>query len=236
MHTDRPAGWEESEIELAPLEGYTAWAACYDDDGNPLIPLEAEAVRDLTGPLDGRTVLDLGCGTGRHTLTFAAGGSRVAAVDQCLAMMTGARRKLAGFPVLWARLALPAHLPFRTGTFDLAVMGLVAEHLPDLASVARESARVVRRGGRLVMSALHPDRTATGQRARFVDPETGLRRPIATVHRTKAQYREAIEPAGWRFIEERDLIVPASLANTFPRAALYVGLPLGWVGCWLRAD
>jgi len=163
MNTDRAGNRVESAVELAPLEGYTAWAAFYDDDGNPLIPLEGDAVRDLVGPLNGRTVLDLGCGTGRHTLSFAQGGARVAAVDQCVAMMSGARRKLAGFPVLWARLALPARLPFRSGTFDLIVLGLVAEHLPDLTSVIRESARVTRPGGRLVLSALHPDRTADVQ-------------------------------------------------------------------------
>src|SRR4029077_14817891 len=103
-------------------------------------------------------------------------------------------------------------LPFRSGTFDLIVMGLVAEHLPDLSSVIRESARVTRPGGRLDLSALHPDRTAEGQRARCIDPEAGLRRPISTVHRTKAEYRESIEPEGWRLVEERDLIVPEILA------------------------
>jgi 2-polyprenyl-3-methyl-5-hydroxy-6-metoxy-1,4-benzoquinol methylase len=111
MHTDRAADREESPIELCPLEGYTAWAGCYDHDGNPLIQLEGDAVRDLVGPVNGRTVLDLGCGTGRHTLSFAAEGARVAALDQCRAMMSGARRKLAGYPVLWARLALPAPCP-----------------------------------------------------------------------------------------------------------------------------
>ena len=216
------------------MEGYAAWASCYDDDGNPLIPLEGDAVRDLVGPLEGKTVLDLGCGTGRHTLALAEGGARVAAVDQCVAMMSQARCKLAEFPVLWARLALPARLPFRSGTFDLIVMGLVAEHLDDLSSVIRESARVIRPGGRLVLSALHPDRTALGQRARFIDPETGLRRPIATVHRTKDDYRQAIEPYGWGLVEERNLIVHEALANSYPRAARYIGLPLGWVGCWLR--
>jgi len=234
MNTDRRVNDVESSTELSPLEGYAAWASCYDDDGNPLIPLEGDAVRELVGPLNGRTVLDLGCGTGRHTLSVAEAGARVAAVDQCVAMMSGARRKLAGFPVLWARLALPARLPFRSGTFDLIVMGLVAEHLHDLSSVSRESARVVRPGGRLVLSALHPDRTAVGQRARFIDPETGLRRPIATVHRTKEEYRAAIEPEGWKLAEERDLIVQETLASSHPRAARYVGLPLGWVGCWLR--
>ena len=31
---------------------------------------------------------------------------------------------------------------------------------------------------------------------------------------------------------ESTLVVPESLVEAYPRAARYVGLPLGWVGCW----
>jgi len=30
--------------ELSPRDGYAAWAECYDEDGNPLIPLEGPAI------------------------------------------------------------------------------------------------------------------------------------------------------------------------------------------------
>src|SRR5262249_10590001 len=96
----------------------------------------------------------------------------------------------------------------------------------------REAARVVRPRGRLIISALHPDRTAEGQRARFIDPATGLRVPIATVHRTKQEYRQAIDREGWRLVEDRGLVGPWAPARSLPRAARYVGLALGWVGCW----
>ncbi len=142
-------------------------------------------------------------------------------------MMALARRKLDG--VAWAKLALPGRLPIADGRVGLIVMGLVAEHLADLRPVASEAARASRPGARLVLSALHPDRTAEGQRARFIDPQTGIRRPIATVHRSKDDYRREIEPAGWRFVEEADLIVTKKVAASFPRAAKYEGLPLGWV-------
>ena len=45
-------------------------------DANPLPALE-EAV----GGVRGRDVLDLGCGTGRHTAWMAETGARVTAVD-----------------------------------------------------------------------------------------------------------------------------------------------------------
>ena len=44
--------------------GYNRWASVYDHDGNPLQALEEPEMRKLIGDVTGRTVLDLGCGTG----------------------------------------------------------------------------------------------------------------------------------------------------------------------------
>src|SRR5262249_57979544 len=88
------------------------------------------------GAVEGRGVLDRGCGTGRHTLALVeAGAAEVVALDLTPEMMARARAKLearVAAPVHWVRHALPGPLPFRDGTFDLAVLGLVAEHVAEL--------------------------------------------------------------------------------------------------------
>jgi malonyl-CoA O-methyltransferase len=221
--------------ELPVREGYAAWAPLYDDDGNPLTALEGPAVRAWFGPVAGRRALDVGCGTGRHTeALLAAGAAHVVALDLTPEMIARARAKLAGRPVGWVRHALPGPLPFRDATFDLAVLGLVAEHVADLAAALAEVARVLEPGGRCVLSALHPDRTAEGQRARFIDPATGARRPIRTYHRTADDYRAAARAAGLVAEAERTLVVPPELAERLPRARPYVGRNLGWVARWSR--
>jgi malonyl-CoA O-methyltransferase len=229
----------ESDDELPVQAGYAAWAPLYDDDGNPLTALEGPAVRAWFGPIKGRRVLDIGCGTGRHTLALVeAGASEVVALDLTPEMMALARRKLggAGARIHWVRHALPHPLPFREATFDLAVLGLVAEHIDDLARALGEVARVLRPGGRCVLSALHPERTAEGQRARFIDPQTGLRRPIVTVHRTTDDYLAAADAAGLRLEGQDSLAVSAELADRLPRAGRYLGRNLGWVACWSRVQ
>jgi SAM-dependent methyltransferase len=230
----------ETPDELPVREGYAAWASCYDIDGNPLIALEGPAMREWFGPVRGRRVLDLGCGTGRHTLALVEAGADVVALDLTPEMLDRARRnrrlREAARHVLWVRHALPRPLPLGDAKFALAVLGLVAEHLSDaeLGATMAEVARVLEPGGRCLLSALHADRTAEGQRARFIDPETGLRRPIRTFHRTAADYHAAAATAGLTLIGERVLTVHPGLADQFPRARPYIGRALGWVACWDR--
>ncbi len=62
--------------ERVPTEqGYDRWAAVYDSDGNPLVALEEPLTAALVGDVRGLRVLDVGCGTGRHALRFAAAGT-----------------------------------------------------------------------------------------------------------------------------------------------------------------
>jgi SAM-dependent methyltransferase len=231
----------ETPDELPVRDGYAAWAACYDDDGNPLTALEGPAMQKWFGPLDGRLALDLGCGTGRHTQALLAAGARVAALDFTPEMIERGRRTppldTSGQRVLWVRHSLPQPLPFRDQMFALAVLGLVAEHLDDtaLAASLQEVARVLALGGRCLLSAFHPDRTALGERARFIDPATGIRRPIRTYHRTLPDYHGAACSAGLTLASEQVLIVPPNLADQLPRARPYVGQALGWVACWQRS-
>jgi SAM-dependent methyltransferase len=221
--------------ELMPVQaGYAAWSAFYDDDGNPLTALEGPVARAWFGPLEERRALDVGCGTGRHTVALVEAGARVIALDFTPEMMARAREKLRGMPVHWVRHALPHPLPFRDATFDLVVLGLVLEHVLEVREALAEVARVLVPGGRCVASAMHPDRTAEGQTARFIDPATRLRRPIRTVHRTTAEYLGAASAAGLELEEERTLVVPVELAERLPRAGPYIGKALGWVACWTR--
>ena len=233
---NQPMGPTDAD-DLPVRAGYAAWASLYDDDGNPLTALEGPAVRRWFGAVAGRPALDLGCGTGRHTeALLASGASPVFALDLTPEMLARARAKLPGRPVGFVRHALPGPLPFRDATFALAVLGLVAEHVEAIGPSLAEVARVLAPGGRCVLSALHPDRTAEGQRARFIDPETGVRRPIRTFHRTAAEYLDAARGAGLVLAPggEQTLRVSDDLAARLPRAARYLGRPLGWLACWAK--
>ena len=105
--------------------------------------------------LNGRRVLDLGCGTGRLAGALAdRGTAKVWGVDASPEMLGVAREKLPASVGL--KQGRAEELPFRDGWFDRAVMWLVA-HLVDRPAAFREVARVLVPHGRLAVVTFATD-------------------------------------------------------------------------------
>jgi ubiquinone/menaquinone biosynthesis C-methylase UbiE len=96
-------------------------------------------------------LLDVGCGGGVHAVAFAEHGWAVTGVDVSQAQLELARGR--GVEVVEADAAL---LPFEDGTFDAAVSMFTHTDVDDFATVIRETARVLRPGGKLVYLGIHP--------------------------------------------------------------------------------
>lgn len=206
--------------------GYDRWASLYDHDGNPMQGLEQPLVWDAAGDVAGLTLLDLGCGTGRHALRFAAAGAVVTAVDFSAGMLDEARRKPHADRVSFQQRDLQEPLPFAAAAFDLAVSGLVLEHLPDPSAFFREMRRVLKRGGRAIVSNMHPAMFLRDAQAQFTDPATGLRvRPGSLRHSVSDLLMAALR-AGFSLEEVSEHAPDESFAEGFPRAAKYVGWPM----------
>lgn len=207
-------------------DGYDRWAPVYDHDANPLQALEEPHVRELLGDVRGLTVLDLGCGTGRHTLWLAAHGADVTAVDFSDGMLAEARRKPGADAVRFVVHDLHEPLPFADAAFDRVVSGLVLEHLHDLNGFFREAYRVLRPGGVAVVSGMHPAMMLRGTQARFTDPATGeVVRPGSQPHRLSDFVMAAVR-AGFRLDHVGEFAPDAAFAEQYPRAGKYVGWPM----------
>jgi SAM-dependent methyltransferase len=139
-------------------QGYTIWSRRFDTPGkldhDPIQALEGPIVRSLVGDLPrGSRVLDLGCGTGRHTGAIREAGHSVVGADLNEAMLGLAREKL---PDVEFRQAELTNLPFPDESFDGVVCGLTFSHVPVLGPAIAEIARVLVPGGRAIISAPHP--------------------------------------------------------------------------------
>jgi ubiquinone/menaquinone biosynthesis C-methylase UbiE len=206
--------------------GYDRWAAVYDHDANPLQALEGPAVRAALGDVRGRTALDLGCGTGRHAVWLAEAGSKVTAVDFSERMLAMARQKPGAAAVEFLTHDLHQPLPFAAGSFDLVVSGLVLEHLRDLSLFFGEARRVLRPGGRAVVSAMHPAMFLRGTQAQFTDPASGeLVQPGSVAHPVGAFVMAAVR-AGFDLASVDEFAPDVEFAARVPRAAKYVGWPM----------
>src|SRR5690606_15377985 len=136
--------------------GYDRWAAVYDHDANPLLALEESTLRAALGAVAGLDLLDLGTGTGRHALWAAGAGARVTALDFSEGMLAQARAKPGADLVRFLAHDLRQPLPFADAGFDRVVSGLVLEHVEALDGFFAEARRVMRAGGRAVVSAMLP--------------------------------------------------------------------------------
>ena len=139
-------------------EGYTHWSATYDSP-NPAIAGEEPIVHSLLADVPIGVALDAACGTGRHAEHLVQMGHRVIGVDATAAMLEVARAKLPDVDLRNGRLEA---LPVDDASVDVITCALALTHVPDLAPVMREFARVLRPGGTAVLSDIHPFNTMVG--------------------------------------------------------------------------
>jgi len=137
---------------------YDEMASNYEQhaaDGPYNAHYDRPAVLDLVGEIAGRRVLDAGCGPGLYSEELVGRGANLVGVDGSAAMVELAQKRLGGrAQVLHADLNEP--LPFASSEFDLIVCALVIHHLNDREGCLREFFRVLRPGGRAVLSTQHP--------------------------------------------------------------------------------
>jgi len=110
--------------------------------------LLSSQMADLAGVMAGQRALDVGCGPGALTTELVArlGAEAVAAVDPSEPFVAAARAR---HPEVDVRQATAEHLPFDSGSFDVALAQLVVHFMADPVAGLGEMARVTRNGGRI---------------------------------------------------------------------------------------
>jgi SAM-dependent methyltransferase len=119
-----------------------------------------EASAGLLGPLSGRQILEVGCGSAAGSRWLTTQGARAVALDLSAGMLRHAsliNDRTAVHPALVQGDAMS--LPFGADSFDLAFTAFGAvPFVSDSARIMREVHRVLRPGGRWVFSVTHPMR------------------------------------------------------------------------------
>jgi ubiquinone/menaquinone biosynthesis C-methylase UbiE len=164
-HRDELPLGEVFQLESLDIaDGYAAWSETYDVVPNPLIDEEELVLRPLLAEFSPGDALDVGCGTGRVTQMLSELGHQVVGIDPSEEMLDVARAKQ-------LRAAFRAGsfdaLPAGDASVDLVTCALALTHVADLGPPFREFARVLRPGGRIVTTDVHPIATSLGGAALF---------------------------------------------------------------------
>jgi ubiquinone/menaquinone biosynthesis C-methylase UbiE len=145
--------WKKSQAPAIPLRDIVRHfnEAAADEENFPstIDPriYHVRLILDYFGDLNGRRVLDVGCGKGRFARVIAERYPRasIVGIDLAEAMLrhvpTGVRACAASMTAL----------PLATGVFDCAYATESLEHAVDIRAAVAEMCRVVRPGGRIVI-------------------------------------------------------------------------------------
>ena len=206
-------------------EGYDLWSKTYDAPLR-LFFIEQPPMRALFDTLSGGTVLDAACGTGRRSVELARRGLQVIGVDRSPAMLAKARAKLPEGEFLEGDLT---DLPAEAGSVEAVVCALALVHLPDLGAVMAEFARVLRPGGRVIISDVHPFLILLGWRAQF-RTEGGEGGFVRLHSHLLSDYSRAAVAAGLGIRSMEELQLTSDSAITVATERLLDANHAAWVG------
>lgn len=124
---------------------------------SPQIVEQRRGLRDIVAAAPGEVGLDVGCGVGFLASELAedvAPGGKIVAIDNSEDCIEASKVRVAERNVeqmVELRLGDAADLPFADESFDFVVGAQVYCYIPEIAHAISEAARVLKKGGRLVV-------------------------------------------------------------------------------------
>ncbi len=133
----------------------------WDPDGefktlHAVNPLRIQFIRSFA-ELEGKRVVDVGCGGGILSEGLARAGARVVGIDLAeeLLDIAKAHADQAGIEADYRQISAEALAEAEPGSFDVVTCMEMLEHVPEPASVVRACAKLVKPGGRVFFSTLN---------------------------------------------------------------------------------
>jgi SAM-dependent methyltransferase len=185
--------WERSEVERSAIEAAQTASAVHPTRADVFLRYQRppadtayplEYAFHLAGDLAGRSVLDLGAGSGGNASLLASRGARVCALDLSpdLLRLAAARAALDGFGGVVTPLCGSAHaIPLPAASVDFVFGNAILHHV-DLDRAAVEIRRVLKPGGRAVFKEPVRDSRAVALLRPLIpfhrDPISSYERPL----------------------------------------------------------
>ncbi len=171
------ARWWDRESEFKPL--------------HDINPLRLDYINKNAGGLNGKKILDIGCGGGILSESMAASGAKVTGIDMGDAPLSVAKLHLleSGQKVDYIKSTAEEYANEHASQFDIVTCMEMLEHVPEPASVISACARLVKPGGHVFMSTIN--RTIKAFAFAIVGAEYVLKMLPKGTH----QYEKFIKPS-----------------------------------------
>lgn len=204
---------DQSQIAAA----YNDWAETYDIVQNDTRDLAAKVLRQVDLNLEGRKIVEVGCGTGRNTTWLAERAVQIVGLDFSEEMLARARSRINDPRVRFVQHDVRMTWPLADASAEVVIAMLILEHVENLAPVFAEAARVLNAGGEFFLCELHPMRQLSGGQAQFSNSKTGERQLVSAFLHDVSDYVNTGLASGFELKqmgEWRDADAPA---NSQPR-------------------
>ena len=136
------ARWWDTEGEFRPL--------------HDLNPIRLKFILQYAG-INGRKVLDIGCGGGILSESMAREGAAVTGIDMAQKVLTAAKLHAleTGIETDYQHMSAEEHMASHAGEYDVVTCLELLEHVPDPASLIHTAAQLVKSGGRIFVSTIN---------------------------------------------------------------------------------
>ncbi len=161
---------------------YDNWSATYDADENLTRDLDQTVTRETLMGLRCKSVVEIGCGTGKNTLLLSQIALKVCAIDFSAQMIEKAKEKVRSANVVFITEDITKQWTCRNESADLVTCNLVLEHIEDLSLIFSEASRVLVKGGYFFICELHPFKQYQGTKANFQRQQEFIKIPAFVHH------------------------------------------------------
>lgn len=111
--------------------------------------------RQFDFPLEGKKLLDLGCGSGYDLITIGLQGAKICGIDASKEMVQIAQKNNPGGDI---RVGLFETIPFPDHSFDIVISKWALQTSSNIDPIYKEISRVLKPGGQLIYLSGHPIR------------------------------------------------------------------------------
>lgn len=224
--------FDSRQYPVVPVQkGYSEWVTTYEQSVEDEMDLRLLEGLTIVQWDQFQQVVDLACGTGRiGAWLHSKGISAIDGVD-----FTGKMLALAQARGIYRHLMLGDVLatPLVGAVYEMGIVVLADEHLPDVRPLYAEAARVIKPGGYFVIVGYHPHFLLKGLITHFHRAD-GEAVGIESYVHLFSDHVKAAHRAGWMLREMNEGIVDESWLKKKPKWEQYLNHPVSFGMVWQK--